>query len=201
MIKKTKKFIDFLRRSKWDLEGRRFLYKQALLSWIPSYIGYTLRGRFYRKYLKSMGEETLFLERVYIRNPQNFSVGRHCSIGIDCALQAAGGLTLGDYVILGPGVKIWTSNHIYADPNVPIYDQGSEFKEVVIGDDTWVGANVFIMPGAHIGKGCVISAGAVVGGKTYKDYSILAGNPARVIGFRNQQASSETPSPNAPKEG
>ena len=190
---KVRSFFSFLRKAKRDLEGRHYIYKQAILAFIPSYIGFTLRGRFYRKYLKFVGEDTLFLERLYIRNPQNLSIGKHCSIGIDCTIQAAGNLTLGDYVILGPGVKIWTSNHNYENPDIPIYDQGSSFKEVIIEDDAWIGANVFIMPGAHIGKGCVISAGSIVGGKRFKDYSIIAGNPARVIGFRGQNPKTNTP--------
>jgi len=200
MFRKIKAFFHFLRRAKWDLDGGRFHHRQAMLAPIPGYIGFTLRYRLYKKYLKSLGEETLFYEGIYIRNPQNLSIGHHCAMGVDNAFQAAGYLTIGNYVVFGPGVKVWTSNHIFSDPNKPILEQGSEFKEVVIGDDTWVAANVFIMPGARIGKGCVISAGAVVGAKTYKDYSILAGNPARVIGFRNQLASQESTSSAPPKE-
>ncbi|MEP0828057.1 MAG: acyltransferase [bacterium] len=194
-MRKIINFFSTLRKFKRDLEGRRFLYTQAILAWIPSFIGYTIRGRFYRKWIKSVGPNTLFLERLYIRNPQLMTIGSNCSMGIDCAIQAAGGLTIGNYVILGPGVKIWTSNHIYADPNVPIYNQGSEFKPVVIEDDTWIGANAFIMPGTHLGKGCVVAAGAIVSGRRYKDFSILAGNPARVIGFRGQQNKPETSAP------
>jgi acetyltransferase-like isoleucine patch superfamily enzyme len=200
MTIETKGFWNFLRHAKWDFQNKKFHYKQAFYSWIPGDVGFILRYRLYKKYLKAVGEETIFYEGVYIRNPQNLSLGHHCAIGVDNAFQAAGHLIIGDYVIFGPGVKIWTSNHIYADPNVPILEQGSEFKEVSIGDDTWIAANAFIMPGAKIGKGCVISAGAVVGAKLYKDYSILAGNPARVIGFRNQQTPTAPPSSASGKE-
>jgi len=177
-------FIQSLKEIKWDLCGRWFLYKQAMIGWIPSLIGYRLRSRFYRKWLRSLGEGTIFMESVYIRNPRMLSIGKHCSVGVGVRIQAAGGLTLGDDVILGPGVNIWTSNHVFADPDRPIRSQGQELKEVVIGDDVWVGANTFIMPGARIPKGCIISAGSVLGAKRYKEFSILAGNPARVISFR-----------------
>ena len=197
---KTKGFWNFLRHAKWDFQNKKFYYKQAFYSWIPCDVGFILRYRLYKKFLKSLGEETLFYEGAYIRNPQNLSIGHHTAIGVGNAFQAAGYITIGNYAIFGPGVKIWTSNHIYADPNTPILEQGSEFKEVVIGDDSWIAANAFIMPGARVGKGSVISAGAVVGGKSYKDYSILAGNPARVIGFRNQQPSSKSASSIPAKE-
>ena len=50
--------------------------------------------------------------------------------------------------------------------------------------DCWIGANAFIMPGANLGEGTIVSAGSVVGGKAVPPYKILAGNPARVIGSR-----------------
>lgn len=178
------KLLDELKRIKWDLTAGRYLHFQAFYSLIPSYIGQRLRLRFYRKWLKSMGEGGKFHDNVYIRNPDKFSMGRGCHIGYAVRIQAGGGLTFGDNVLLGPGVSIWTSNHRFEDPEVLISNQGQEFKEVTIGDDVWLGANSFIMPGTHLGRGCVVSAGAVVGGKRYKDFSILAGNPARVIGFR-----------------
>ncbi len=186
------KLIYQLKRIWWDLTGQsRYQHFQAFYSLIPSYIGQQLRLRFYRKWLKAMGPEAKFHDKVYIRNPGKFSMGNRCHIGYGVRIQAGGGLTFGDCVLLGPGVSIWTSNHTFADPDIPITDQGQEFKPVTIEDDVWLGANSFIMPGTHLGRGCVVSAGAVVGGKRYKDYSILAGNPARVIGFRGGRR--ETP--------
>jgi len=184
-------FIRTLKEIKWDLSGRRFLYKQALLTWIPSYIGLRLRYRFYKKYLKSLGEETDFHENVNIRNPHKLSIGSRCAMGLDMKIQAGGGMIVGNNVLFGPGVCVWTSNHVFTDPDKLVREQGLEYKEVIVGDDVWIGANAFIMPGAHLPRGCIVSAGAVVGGKKYKEYSILAGNPARVIGFRN--AGKESP--------
>jgi len=180
--------MGFVQTSKeiwWDIKGHRFFYWQGLYSLIPSLIGRKLRYRLYRKSFKSLGEGTHFHEGVYVRNPQKLSVGKHCHIGYQVRIQAGGGVSLADNVIVAPGVSIWSSNHIFADHEIPIKDQGHEFKEVIIGEDCWLGSNAFIMPGTEMGRGCIVSAGAVVGGKKYKDYSILAGNPARVIGFRN----------------
>lgn len=181
-------FFSTLRQIKWDLTSRRFLHFQALISWVPSRSGYMLRNWYYRKWLKSLGEETVIGEKTYIRNPHKLSIGSHCSIGYENIFQCAGGLTIGDWVIFGPCVRIWTSNHRFDDPSTPIYNQGQDFREVIIEDDCWLGANVFIMPGAHLSKGSVVSAGAVVGGKKFPEYAILAGNPARVIGYRTDRA-------------
>ena len=103
-------------------------------------------------------------------------------------LQNHFGTCIGDYTLLGPGVKVWSTNHVFADPDRHIRDQGAEYKEVVIGRDVWIGSNAFIMPGTNLGDGCIVSAGSVVGAKKYPPYSILMGNPARVIGNRKKRA-------------
>ena len=97
----------------------------------------------------------------------------------------------GNLGILGPGVKIWSANHRFEDTSRSIAEQGYEYKKVTIGNHVWIGANAFIMPGAAIGDYVVISAGAVVGAKTYPPYKIVAGNPARVIGTRESNAESD----------
>jgi len=108
-------------------------------------------------------------------------------IGVDSFLQASGGLVLGDRVITGPGTQIWTINHVFDDHTRPIAEQGYERAPVVIGDDCWLGAGVFIMPGVELPEGCVVSAHSVVACKKYPPYAILAGHPARVIGRRDAQ--------------
>ena len=56
-------------------------------------------------------------------------------------------------------------------------------KPVLIADDVWIGARVIILPGVRIGTGAVIGAGAVVT-KDMPDYSVVGGNPARVLKMR-----------------
>jgi acetyltransferase-like isoleucine patch superfamily enzyme len=64
--------------------------------------------------------------------------------------------------------------------------QGHEKKPVVIGGDVFIASNSFIMPGVTIPDGCIVAAGSVVGVKNYPPYSIIAGNPARVVGSRKK---------------
>ena len=99
-------------------------------------------------------------------------------------LQAGGGLDIGNDVLIGPGAKIWSINHGFADTAEAIQNQGYDFKKVTLGDGCWVGANAFIMPGTTLGEGCVVSAGAVVSAKNYPPFKIIGGNPARIIGTR-----------------
>lgn len=178
--------IHLLKLLKWDLQKRdsRFFYFFFLIRNIPGDFGIALRSKFLRKYLKSSGENLRVHEGVRIRNVQQLSIGDNVTIGIGNFIQAAGRVTIGDNVLLGPDVKIWSANHVFSNPRIPVREQGYEFKEVIIGNNTWIGANCFIMPGSNIGDSVIISAGSIVGAKGIPPFTILAGNPARKIGSR-----------------
>ena len=171
---------------KWDLQNKtkRFYYIFFLMRNFPGEFGFYLRQRYLAGHLKACGNNLKVHEGVRIRNPHQLSLGHYVNIGVNNILQAAGEITIGNDVLLGPDVKIWSTNHVFADSHKPVRDQGYEFKPVVIGNNVWIGSNVFIMPGAVIGDGCIISAGSVVGAKILPEYSIVAGNPARKIGSR-----------------
>ncbi len=179
MFKILKMFYWAMRKK----EGRWALC-QFLLRDIPSEYGLEIRRRFYKKYFGRLGKDVYIRQEVRIVNIDKLYVGDHTHIGVGNMLQAGGGIELGNHVVLGPGVRIWSMNHKFDDLDKPVMEQGYEYKKVVIGDYCWIGAGVFIMPGAVLGEGVIVSAGSVVGGKTVPPYKILAGNPARVIGSR-----------------
>ena len=178
--------LELFKRLYWDLYTRtgRKQYVEHFLRDLPSGFGVYLRERWYIKRFKKAGNNTHILTGTHFIHPDKVECGDNVFFGINNYIQAAGGLMLGSNVMLGPYVKIWTQNHIYNDPNTPVWQQGYEYKEVIIGDDVWIGANTFIMPGAKIGDKCVISANSVLGGKQYPAGLILAGYPARKIGER-----------------
>lgn len=109
------------------------------------------------------------IERVYRRSGVEFT-GTPEYIDLDVTFDASGGLTLGDNIVISTDVVILSYDKLF-DKRMPVY----------IGDDTFVGAKVSILPGTTIGRCCIIGAGAVVSG-VVEDYSIMAGNPARKIG-------------------
>ena len=86
---------------------------------------------------------------------------------------------------IGPDVKIYTTFHpTHTSNRFTSSDEGNYFKTqaspVRIDDDTWIGGNVTILPGVHIGKNVVIGAGSVVT-KDIPDDTIAVGNPSKVI--------------------
>lgn len=178
--------MSLLKRLYWDLASHdtRCLYIEAFLRGVPGPFGERLREKWYRRRFKKAGTNLTVPLGATIINPQNVVCGENVFFGLYCYIQAGGGLVLGSDLAVGPYVKIWTQNHQFKDFNVPVWQQGYENKEVIIGDDVWIGANAFIMPGAIIGDKCVIAAHSVVGAKQYPEGTILAGHPARKIGER-----------------
>lgn len=109
-------------------------------------------------------------------------IGNNSGLGINCKVR--GPLTIGDDVMMGPDVMIFVSNHQTSRTDIPMRGQGSTSrKRVIIEDDVWIGARVIILPGVKIGKGSIIGAGAVVT-KDVPQYSVVAGNPAKIIKSR-----------------
>lgn len=179
-------FLPTLKRFYWEL-GRtndRFDYVQFFLGEFPGILGLVWRRKLYSRFFNSAGKNLTVYQGVRVRNIHQMSVGDDVFLGLENSFQAGGGLSVGNRVAFGPGCKVWTVNHKFDDLDTPIMEQGYDFKPVSIGDDVWLAANVFIMPGVDIPEGCIITAGSVVGVKKYPPYSIISGNPARVIGNR-----------------
>lgn len=107
-------------------------------------------------------------------------LGDRSAIGPQSFLGGQGGIVIGSDVIMGPGVRIFSENHEFADLTVPIRLQGDKREGVMIEDDCWIGAGVTIVDGVTVGRGTVVAAGAVVT-RSLPPYSLAAGVPARVL--------------------
>lgn len=113
------------------------------------------------------------------------SLGDNSGIGINA--QIAPYVTIGNDVMMGPDCMIYTTNHGMDRLDIPMWKQKSSKPEpVVIGNDVWIGSRVIILSGVHIGDGSVIGAGSIVT-KDVEPYSIVAGNPARLIRKRKKE--------------
>lgn len=132
-----------------------------------------MRAWYVAKYLGKVGSPFRVRAGVKIVGPENLEIGDASNLGEDCHIQASGGLTIGSNVMMGPRVMIWTLNHKFDDTNKPIIEQGWNARKVIISDGCWLGANVFILPGAILGEGCVVAASTVVGEKTIPPGQLL----------------------------
>jgi len=110
-------------------------------------------------------------------------VGDNVGINHYCYIGVRGTVIIGDNVIFGPRVNLFSENHNFNDLDTPIKHQGTTKSTTIIGDDVWIGANVTILPGVTIGEGCVIGAGSVVT-RDIKPFSVVGGVPAKTLKMR-----------------
>ncbi len=121
----------------------------------------------------------LFIEPpFYCDYGSNISVGNKVFMNFNCCILDVMEVTLGDNVLLGPNVQIYTATH---PMDAKTRSSWLEYaKRVKIGNDVWIGGGAIICPGVTIGNGVVIGAGAVVT-KDVPDDVFFAGNPAKLI--------------------
>lgn len=139
---------------------------------------------FYKKEL-SKKKNVDIMKKVILHDIENIKFGEYIYIGPQCEFIAEGGIEIGDNVIFGPDVKIWTMNHNYHSTEMVPYDSKHITKKVVIGDNVWIGHGARIAPGTEIGDGCVIGMSAVVRGKI-PPLSVVIGNPGQIVNKRDE---------------
>jgi len=126
--------------------------------------------------MKTCGADA-FISFLTLFSQRDTEISTGVYIGPQCNI---GKCKIGQDTILGSGVHIMSGKgqHNFSDLSKPIKDQGGTFEKVTIGSGSWLGNGSLIM--ANIGNHCVVAAGAVVI-ENVADYSIVAGNPAKVI--------------------
>lgn len=134
--------------------------------------------------LGKIGEGTIIRETAMLRSPENIAIGSNSHVNHYCCIWASqnSSITIGDNGLMGPGVKIFSSNHGVAK-GMPMRKQLNIEKDVHIGDDVWIGANSVVTAGVRIGDGALVAAGSVVT-KDIPAYAIAGGVPAKVIRYR-----------------
>lgn len=165
-------------------------------------------GKFKSSDFKSLGKNVVFEDGVRVFHPESISIGNNVYIGHDTVLEgyhknemvigdhtwighggffhSAGGIKIGKAVGIGPGVRILTSVHKEGALSKPIIHNELRFGKVVIGDGCDIGTGAMILPGVTIGKGALVGAKAVVT-QDVDDYTVVAGNPARVLRKRGKK--------------
>lgn len=166
---------------------KTFFVIQSLIKYISFGWGVKLRAALYRPYFKAFGKNINIKDGVTFKYPSEIELGDNCTIGEYSYLVGKNGLKIGNDFLMGAGSKIITSNHNYAQTDIPINRQGLSFKPVVIGNDVWLGFDVKILCGTVVGDGNIIGTGAVVSGDFSGAYNIIAGIPARVIKSRKPE--------------
>ena len=122
---------------------------------------------------------------VQITTKGGLRIGEGTNVNSRVLLDGRGGLTIGARVNISPQVAVLTAEH---DPQSPAFD--GRVRPVVIGDGAWLAFRAIVLPGANVGEGAIVAAGAVVR-SAVPPRTIVAGNPAAPIARRAAGAQAE----------
>lgn len=158
-----------------------YIIYRMCAAWLPASrhmkLAKWLRCSFSKRIIAYQGEN-VNIEKNASFTPE-LKIGNNSGIGISCEIN--GPVTIGNNVMMGPEVVIYTRSHKHDKIGVTMQEQGmTEAAPVVIEDDVWIGRRAIIMPGVVIGRGSIIGAGAVVT-KSIAEYSVAVGVPAKIV--------------------
>nr|WP_252196979.1 acyltransferase [Bacteroides faecis] len=103
-------------------------------------------------------------------------------MGINCTIPSK--TIIGRYVMMGPNCFILQDNHVFIRTDIPMCHQGhTPILPTVVEDDVWIGRDVLITPGRTIKRGSIVAAGCVLC-KNFPEYSVIGGNPSKLIRSR-----------------
>ena len=148
----------------WSIKSKiLFMFYKITAQWLPisqrSRFAKKMRYFYARRIVKKCGKNVNIEKNAFFT--PGLEIGNNSGIGINC--EVYGSIKIGENVMMGPEVIIYTSGHKFDRTDIPMMEQGStDEKPVIIGNDVWIGRRVMIMPGVTIGDGVVIGAGAVV---------------------------------------
>ena len=114
----------------------------------------------------------------------NTEIGDGAGFGKNVKIRGDGKVTIGKRAVIAEDTVIYTQVHDYDHSDVLPFGWGFTYPETHIDDYAWIGLRSIILPGAHICEGAIVQAGSVVMGRI-PPCSIAAGNPAKVIGYRD----------------
>ena len=142
---------------------------------------YSIRHFFYRSiYRLRLGKGSSIHLNCFF-NRFNVEIGINSSINRKCYIDSRGGIKIGDNVSISPEVHLITAQH---NINDALFTYVTE--PIVLDDYVFIGTRVIVLPGVHLAKGCVVASGAVVT-KSFPEYSVVAGVPAKIISTRNKE--------------
>jgi len=136
-----------------------------------------------RRRAKSCGRN-LYILGPGVNVTSNTTIGDGVGFGKRVKIFGDGPVSIGRRAVLAEDSVVYTQVHDYDHSDVLPFGWGFTYPETSIGDYAWIGIKCIVLPGAKIGEGAIVQAGSVVMG-VVPPCAIVAGNPAKVIGWRD----------------
>ena len=131
-----------------------------------------------------LGEDVMIGRRAWLDIPLKSGgkiiIGSGTQIGRNAVVSAIKKIEIGKKCLLSYNVSLIDHDHRFVRDVSPTDSGLTEGREIIIGENCFIGAHSFILKGVKLGKNCVVGAGSVVR-ESYPDYSVIAGNPAKLI--------------------
>ena len=143
--------------------------------WMPYFIGRKWRVLLLRIFGMKDDGKVSFYPSAKIWAPWNLELGSYVAIDDEANLYSAAKIKIGTKVAISREAFICTASHDITKPNRPLIT-----APITICDGVWIGARAIVLPGVTIGEGVVVAAGAVVT-KDVEPWTVVGGNPAKVI--------------------
>lgn len=167
-------FASKIGRLIWKVVWRLFFYP-------------TPRGNLFRPWrillLKCFGANVQWSSNVLpscrIWWPSNLTMGAYACLSEDVDCYSVAPIVIGEQATVSQGVKLCTASHDISSRIMEL-----TYKPIVVEANAWVAGWAILLPGVTIGEGAVVAAGAVVV-KDVAPWTIVGGNPAKVIGSRS----------------
>lgn len=118
---------------------------------------------------------------IQVSKAGKISIGDGTNIGRNTTISAVKKITIGRKCLISYNVSILDHDHEVDNPEIsPMDSQPTKAKDVIIGNNCFIGAHSFILKGVKLGNHCVVGANSVVT-KSFPANSVVAGNPARLL--------------------
>ena len=145
-------------------------------------MGGVIRYALCKHIFKKCGKHVNIERKAHFASGLDIEIGDYSGIGINAHIP--NGTIIGDYVMMGPNCFILDVNHNTSDVSCPMCMQGMIEKKITrIGNDVWIGRDVHMTPGRTVADGSIIAMCAVLT-KDFPPYSVVGGNPAKLIKSR-----------------
>ncbi len=145
---------------------------------VPSHI---LRQAWLRAFGAKIGRETAIFRGTTVLGIENLRIGEACVISFRCLLDARGGLTFGDNVVIASDVQFITAHH---DPHSDTF--AAETGPIVVEDYSWIASRATVLERVRIGRGAVVAACALVR-TDVEGMAVVGGIPAKKLADRTSR--------------
>lgn len=175
----------------YELEGLEFM--GANLKGMLKYCGEGVRlyplCKIIRPQNAELDNHCQVFDYVFIDAGKSLKIGKYSTLTWHALVEGGASTRIGDRVFIGPGTKLLTStykiNGFFTVEHLPEGCQETEYGDITIEDDAYIGASCTIMPGVKVGEGAVVGVNSLVR-NDLEPWTVYVGTPCKVIGKREK---------------